>query len=67
MLPTWWDDYECPYLSFLPTLLPFSYYGGFFPRSGLGDRHRVITLAIFELAVLAGFQSLLYAAKTGGV
>lgn len=66
LLP-WWDDYECPHLLFVPTLLVFSYYGDLFLQGGSDDIRRTITLAIYEFVILAGVLFLLYAAEGAAV
>lgn len=63
ILPPWWAVYACPYLLFAPTPLIFLYYGGLFLHDSFDDIRRVITVTIYEFAILAGVQFLLYAAE----
>lgn len=62
-LPSWWDEYEFPYLLFIQTPLVSSYYSGLFLPGNSDDIHRVITLPISEFAILAGVYLLLYPAE----
>lgn len=56
---------ELPCLLFVQTPFIFIYYSGLFVCRASDDTRRIITLAISELAMLAGMQFLLYAAEEG--
>lgn len=64
-MPDCCGEYEYPYLLFFPTPLGLFYYSGFFLRGDSDNILRIATLAISELAILAGFQFLLYATEGG--
>lgn len=66
VLPEWRGKYQCPYFLLLFTTLDLSYYGELHLRGDPDDIWWVVTFAIFEFAVQAGVQFLLYAV-TGAV
>lgn len=45
--PSWWAEYECPYLFSFRRLFLFAYYRGLFFRGNAEDIRWVITLEIF--------------------
>lgn len=63
VFPPLWDEYECSYFLFVSTPLVLSYYGDLFLRRSSVDKRLIFSLAVSELAILAGVQFLLYAAK----
>lgn len=63
LLPSWWTEYQCPFLPFVSTSPVFTYFSRLYQYGGPDDIQRVITLANLELAVLEAVQLLLYAAE----